>query len=36
MILKGPEHEKFVAAIYTQISPVWIGELETRQKTSKN
>ncbi len=31
--LKGP---KFVAEIFTQIRPVWIGELETRSKTSKN
>jgi hypothetical protein len=27
-------HEKFVAGIITQIRP-WIGELETRPKTSK-
>jgi hypothetical protein len=30
------KHEKFVAGIFTQIRPVWIGELENRQKTSKN
>jgi hypothetical protein len=35
-ILKGPKHEKFVTGILTQIKPVWMGELETRQKTSKN
>ncbi len=34
--LKGPKHEKFVAWIFPQIIPVWIGELETRRKTSKN
>jgi hypothetical protein len=28
-ILKRPKHEKFVAGIFTQIRPVWIGELET-------
>jgi hypothetical protein len=33
--LKVPKHEKFVARIFTQIGPVWIGELETRPKTSK-
>ena len=35
MKLKGPKHEKFVAKICTQIRPVWIGELETSLKTSK-
>ncbi len=32
LALKGPKHEKFVAGIFTQIRPVWIGigELETR------
>jgi len=35
MKLKGPKHEKFVAKICTQIRPVWIGELETKPKTSK-
>ncbi len=34
--LKGPKHEKFVAGIFTQIRPVWIGEFKTRQKTPKN
>jgi hypothetical protein len=35
--LKGPKHEKFEAGIFfTQIRPAWIGELETRPKTSKN
>jgi hypothetical protein len=33
--LKGPKHEKFVAGIFIQIRPVWIGELETRPKTKK-
>jgi hypothetical protein len=36
MDLKGPNHKKFVARIFTQIRPVWIGELETGPKTSKN
>jgi hypothetical protein len=36
MKFKGPKHEKFVAKIFTQIRPVWIGELETKPKTSKN
>jgi hypothetical protein len=36
MKLKEPKHEKFVARIFTQIfRPVWIGELETKPKTSK-
>ncbi len=35
MKLKGPKHEKFVARIFTKIRPVWIGELETKPKTSK-
>jgi hypothetical protein len=35
-LLKGPEHEQFVAGIFTQIRPKWISELETRPKTSKN
>ncbi len=30
--LKGPKHEKFVAGIFTQTRPVWIGKLETRSK----
>ncbi len=34
--LKGFMHEKFLAGIFTQIRPVWIGELETRPKTLKN
>jgi hypothetical protein len=33
--LKGSKGENFVAGIFTQIRPVWIGELETRPKTSK-
>ncbi len=35
MCLKGPKHEKFVVGILTKIRLVWIGELETRPKTSK-
>jgi hypothetical protein len=33
--LKGLKHEKFLAGVVTQIRPVWIGESETRPKTSK-
>ncbi len=31
----GLKHEIFVAGISTQIRPVWIGQLETKPKTSK-
>ncbi len=34
--LKGPKHEKLVAGIFTQIRPVWMGESESRPKTSKS
>ena len=34
--LNGPMDDNFVAGMFTQIRPVWIGELETRPKTSKN
>ncbi len=34
VVLKWPKREKFVAGIFTQIRPVWIGELEIRPKTS--
>jgi hypothetical protein len=30
------KREIFVAGIFTQIRPVWIGQLETKPKTSKN
>jgi hypothetical protein len=33
--LKGPKEEKCVSGIFAQITPVWIGELETRPKASK-
>jgi hypothetical protein len=32
---KGPKHEIFVAGIFTQIRPVWVGDLGTRLKKSK-
>jgi hypothetical protein len=34
--LEGPKLEIFVAGIFTQIRPVWMGDLETRAKNSKN
>jgi hypothetical protein len=36
IFIKGPKHEKILAGIFTHIRPVWIGELETRPKASKN
>jgi hypothetical protein len=30
--LKGPKREIFVAGIFTEIKPVWVGDLETRPK----
>ncbi len=30
-ILKGPKREIFVAGIFTEIRPVWVGDLETRK-----
>jgi hypothetical protein len=30
--LKGPKREIFVAGIFTEIRPVWVGDLETRPK----
>ncbi len=30
--LKGPKQEKLVAGIFTQIRPVWRGELEASLK----
>jgi hypothetical protein len=36
MRVKGPKHEKFVAEIFTQFRPGWIGDLGTRPKTLKN
>jgi hypothetical protein len=35
-ILKGPKHEKFVAGNFTQIKPVWTGELEIGQNFKNN
>jgi hypothetical protein len=29
--LKGPKREIFVAGIFTEIRPVWVGDLETRK-----
>ncbi len=34
--LKGPRHEIFVAGIFTQIRPVWVGDLGTRPKSPKS
>ena len=36
MILKGPKREIFVAGIFTEIRPVWVGDLETRPKNLKS
>jgi hypothetical protein len=36
MLLKGPKREMFVAGIFTEIRPVWVGNLETRPKNQKN
>jgi hypothetical protein len=33
--LKGPKREIFVAGIFTEIRPVWVGDLETRPKNLK-
>ncbi len=33
--LKGPKREIFVAGIFAQIRPVWIGDLGTRPKNKK-
>ncbi len=33
--LKGPKREIFVAGIFTEISPVLVGDLETRSKSKK-
>jgi hypothetical protein len=30
MHLKGPKREIFVTGIFTEIRPVWVGDLETR------
>ena len=34
--LKGPKREIFVAGIFAQIRPIWIGDLGTRPKNPKN
>jgi hypothetical protein len=33
--LKGPKREIFVAGIFTEIRPVWLGYLLTRPKNPK-
>jgi hypothetical protein len=33
--LKGPEREIFVAGIFAQIRPIWIGDLGARPKNPK-
>jgi hypothetical protein len=35
VILKGPTLEIFGSWVFTQIRPVWVGDLGTRQKNSK-
>ncbi len=34
--LQGPKREMFVAGIFTEIRPVWVGDLETRPKNLKS
>jgi hypothetical protein len=34
--LKEPKREIFVARIFTEIRPVWVGDLETRPKNLKS
>jgi hypothetical protein len=34
-MLKGPKLEIFGSGIFTQIRPVWVGDLGTRPKTRK-
>jgi hypothetical protein len=34
-ILKGPNREMFFAGIFTEIRPVWAGDLETRPINQK-
>jgi hypothetical protein len=33
--LKGPKLEIFGFRVFSQIRPVWVGDLGTRQKNSK-
>jgi hypothetical protein len=33
--LKGPKREMFVARIFTEIRPVWVGDIESRPKNLK-
>ncbi len=35
LFLKGPKREIFVAGIFAQIRPIWIGYLGTRPKNPK-
>ncbi len=35
-LLKRPKREMFVAGTFTEIRPVWVGDLETRPKNLKN
>ncbi len=35
MVLKGSKREKYVAGIFAQIRPIWIGDLGTRPKNPK-
>ena len=36
IFLKGPKREMFVAGIFSEIRPVWVGDLETRSKNRKS
>ena len=35
-VLKGPKLEIFDSGVFTQIRPVWVGDLGTRPKTFKS
>jgi hypothetical protein len=35
-VLKGPKLEIFDSGVFTQIRPVWVGDLGTRPKTMKS
>jgi hypothetical protein len=35
-LLKGGKGEMFIARIFTEIRPVWVGDLETRPKNLRS
>jgi hypothetical protein len=36
LYLKGPMHDIFGSGVFTLITPVWVGDLESSRKISKN